>query len=73
MKQKLKLKDLKVQSFVTDIDQQSQQDVVGGQESIALCGTRTIDVLACYSQMNYSQCNTCGIACTSPRYCPVES
>jgi hypothetical protein len=73
MKHKLSLKDLKVQSFVTDIDQKTQGDLMGGQESIALCTTRTINVLECYSQMNYSACNTCGIACTSPRYCPVES
>ncbi len=73
MKKKLSLKDLKVQSFVTDIDQKGQQNLIGGQESIILCTTKTIDVLACYSQMNYSACQTCGIACTSPQNCPANS
>ncbi len=72
MKKKLSLSDLKVQSFVTDIEKKNQNDLMGGATQL-LCTTKTLDIIACISQQNYSQCQTCGIACTQPSVCPVNS
>ncbi len=64
MKKKLNLTDLQVHSFVTDIDQKVLKNVLGGQESL-LCPF-TLPLNDCISQVQLSQCPTCGIACTVP-------
>ncbi len=64
MKKKLSLHDLKVSSFVTDIE---KKDIIGGAET-KIC-VETMAATQCLSQINFSQCQTCGIACTSPQNC----
>jgi len=63
MKKKLQLSDLRVQSFVTETE---QRDLIGGQNT-PLCN-KTLPVAACITELNLSQCPTCGVACTTPQY-----
>ncbi|GAA0893766.1 hypothetical protein GCM10009122_34450 [Fulvivirga kasyanovii] len=51
MKKKLKLDDLKVKSFVTDVDGQSQQTVKGGGYASAFCDTGASGCRPCQTEL----------------------
>ena len=64
MKKKLKLDDLKVQSFVTDLQQTNTNQILGGAETVAgvVCAN-TLKNTNCISDAVRSLCQTCGIIC----------
>lgn len=66
MKKKLKLSDLKVESFVTDLNADQTNNVVGGAATVAdvNCARSAKADTTCISNQFYSVCKTCGIACT---------
>lgn len=68
---KLSLKDLHVKSFVTDLEDKDQKDVLGGQGPSLLCPV-TLPLDRCITNYQMSNCNTCGIACTSPQNCTYQ-
>jgi hypothetical protein len=80
MKKKLKLNDIKVKSFVTEMDKAETRTIQGGDQSLTpACNT---EVAACINTnayfcpihpSAYDACPTvfsCG-ACTSPHVCTI--
>ena len=64
MKKKLKLEELKVQSFITNLNQDTVQLIGGAIETVA--GIKCADTLNgtnCISDAVHSLCQTCGIIC----------
>ncbi len=55
-KNKLSLSDLKVKSFITDLEKTDQNILKGG-------AAKTLPANQCISGMIFSACETCGIVC----------
>jgi hypothetical protein len=70
-KNKLSLDNLRVTSFVTDLDNAQKDRIMGGAESIvpAVCNLTLQHLTNCGIITAYSNCNTCGIACTAQPQC----
>jgi len=70
---KLKLSDLKVKSFVTNITLENQRTVKGGRipdTGIVACdagGPGNTDNITCQSAVD--ACNTANTGCTNPEWC----
>lgn len=47
MKKKLKLNDLKVQSFVTEISKKEDKNILGGAKSLNQCTQLSCGIVAC--------------------------
>lgn len=63
---KLKLKDLKVESYVTSLDEEKAKQVAGGSDSaIESCGWTS-----CWSATLCS--DTCSACSTSDQYCGAQ-
>jgi len=67
MKKKLKLEDLKIQSFVTAINKDAVNAIGGAAETVAgiVCANTLNQGTTCVSDAVRSLCQTCGIVCNT--------